>query len=65
MVKDGPDGEGNYFERPGKLSDYLPSPYPNENAARAANNGITNLYSGYGINQNKCMVQNQYIVIAL
>lgn len=39
MVKDGPDEEGNYFERPGKLSDYLPSPYPNENAARAANNG--------------------------
>ncbi|GBP58491.1 Cytochrome c1, heme protein, mitochondrial [Eumeta japonica] len=39
MVKDGPDEEGNYFERPGKLSDYFPSPYPNENAARAANNG--------------------------
>uniref|UniRef100_A0A2A4JMJ7 Cytochrome c1, heme protein, mitochondrial n=1 Tax=Heliothis virescens TaxID=7102 RepID=A0A2A4JMJ7_HELVI len=39
MIKDGPDEEGNYFERPGKLSDYLPSPYPNENAARAANNG--------------------------
>ena len=27
------------FERPGKLTDYIPSPYPNENAARAANNG--------------------------
>lgn len=40
MIKDGPDEEGNYFERPGKLSDYFPSPYPNENAARAANNGI-------------------------
>ncbi|CAH0693975.1 unnamed protein product [Spodoptera exigua] len=39
MIKDGPDEEGNYYERPGKLSDYLPSPYPNENAARAANNG--------------------------
>lgn len=39
MVRDGPDEEGNYFERPGKLSDYFPSPYPNENAARAANNG--------------------------
>ncbi|XP_047993217.1 cytochrome c1-2, heme protein, mitochondrial [Leguminivora glycinivorella] len=39
MVKDGPDEEGNFFERPGKLSDYFPSPYPNENAARAANNG--------------------------
>ncbi|XP_049874309.1 cytochrome c1, heme protein, mitochondrial [Pectinophora gossypiella] len=39
MVKDGPDEEGNYFERPGKLTDYFPAPYPNENAARAANNG--------------------------
>uniref|UniRef100_A0A0K8TPH4 Cytochrome c1, heme protein, mitochondrial n=1 Tax=Tabanus bromius TaxID=304241 RepID=A0A0K8TPH4_TABBR len=39
MVKDGPDEQGNYFMRPGKLSDYFPSPYPNEEAARAANNG--------------------------
>lgn len=39
MVKDGPDDAGNYFMRPGKLSDYFPSPYPNEEAARAANNG--------------------------
>merc|ERR1719421_1669181 len=29
-VKDGPNDEGEMFERPGKLSDYLPSPYPNE-----------------------------------
>lgn len=27
------------FERPGKLSDRLPKPYPNEEAARAANGG--------------------------
>ena len=27
------------FQRPGKLSDYFPSPYPNDEAARAANNG--------------------------
>lgn len=27
------------FQRPGKLSDYFPNPYPNEEAARAANNG--------------------------
>lgn len=39
MIKDGPDESGEMFERPGKLSDYFPSPYPNENAARAANNG--------------------------
>jgi len=39
QVKDGPDDTGNYYTRPGKLSDYFPSPYPNEEAARAANNG--------------------------
>ncbi|XP_045464033.1 cytochrome c1, heme protein, mitochondrial [Harmonia axyridis] len=39
MVTDGPDENGNMFQRPGKLSDYFPSPYPNEEAARAANNG--------------------------
>lgn len=39
QVVDGPDEEGNMFERPGKLSDYFPNPYANEEAARAANNG--------------------------
>lgn len=39
MVRDGPDENGNMFERPGKLSDYFVDPYPNEEAARAANNG--------------------------
>jgi len=39
QVVDGPDEDGNMFERPGKLSDYFPKPYPNEEAARAANNG--------------------------
>lgn len=39
QVVDGPDEEGNMFERPGKLSDPFPQPYPNEEAARAANNG--------------------------
>lgn len=39
QVQDGPDEEGNMFMRPGKLSDYFPSPYPNEEAARFANNG--------------------------
>ncbi|KAG5892893.1 hypothetical protein JTB14_006211 [Gonioctena quinquepunctata] len=39
MIEDGPDDQGNMFKRPGKLSDYFPSPYPNEEAARAANNG--------------------------
>ncbi|KAH8312081.1 hypothetical protein KR044_009276, partial [Drosophila immigrans] len=38
-VHDGPDDQGNYYERPGKLSDHFPAPYANEEAARAANNG--------------------------
>ncbi|VDP36207.1 unnamed protein product [Schistosoma curassoni] len=39
MYPDGPDDNGNMFERPGRLTDVLPSPYPNKEAARAANNG--------------------------
>lgn len=39
QVQDGPDEAGNMYMRPGKLSDYFPSPYANEEAARAANNG--------------------------
>jgi ubiquinol-cytochrome c reductase cytochrome c1 subunit len=39
QVEDGPDDTGAMFMRPGKLSDYFPKPYPNDNAARAANNG--------------------------
>lgn len=38
-IEDGPDEEGDMFMRPGKLSDYMPLPYKNENAARAANGG--------------------------
>ena len=38
-VMDGPNNEGDMFERAGKLSDYMPSPFDNENAARASNNG--------------------------
>eukprot|EP01147_Barroeca_monosierra_P001426 gene1426-4587_t len=39
QVLDGPDDNGNMFKRPGKLADYFPSPFPNEEAARASNNG--------------------------
>lgn len=39
QFEDGPNDEGLMFQRPGKLSDYFPSPYPNEEASRAANNG--------------------------
>jgi len=38
-IQDGPDEQGEMFERPGKLSDYIPRPYPNKQAARFANNG--------------------------
>jgi ubiquinol-cytochrome c reductase cytochrome c1 subunit len=38
-VVDGPDDEGEMFERPGKLTDALPSPYRNIEQGRAANGG--------------------------
>lgn len=34
-----PNEQGEIEKRPGKLSDYLPAPYKNEEAARFANNG--------------------------
>lgn len=38
-VIDGPNDEGEMFERPGKLFDKLPKPYINDEAGRAANGG--------------------------
>jgi ubiquinol-cytochrome c reductase cytochrome c1 subunit len=38
-VQDGPNDQGEMYDRPGKLADHIPPPYPNEQAARAANNG--------------------------
>jgi ubiquinol-cytochrome c reductase cytochrome c1 subunit len=38
-VIDGPNDEGEMFERPAKLSDKWVPPYPNEEAARFANGG--------------------------
>ncbi len=38
-ITDGPDENGEMFTRPGRLSDAFPAPYPNEQAAKAANNG--------------------------
>ncbi len=38
-VQDGPNADGEMFERPGIPSDYFPSPFPNAAAAAAANNG--------------------------
>lgn len=34
-----PNDQGEIEKRPGKLSDYMPPPYKNDEAARAANNG--------------------------
>jgi ubiquinol-cytochrome c reductase cytochrome b/c1 subunit len=38
-IKDGPNDQGEMFERPGRPADYFPAPFPNEQAARAANGG--------------------------
>jgi ubiquinol-cytochrome c reductase cytochrome c1 subunit len=38
-VQDGPNVDGEMFDRPGLPSDHFPSPFPNEQAARAANGG--------------------------
>jgi ubiquinol-cytochrome c reductase cytochrome b/c1 subunit len=38
-IKDGPNDQGEMFDRPGRLADYFPPPFPNEQAARASNGG--------------------------
>lgn len=38
-ITDGPNDEGAMFERPGRLSDRFKRPFPNDQAARAGNNG--------------------------
>jgi len=38
-VTDGPDDKGEMFQRPGRLSDHLKSPYPNDEYARYVNGG--------------------------
>lgn len=38
-VTDGPDEEGEMFERPAVPSDHFPAPFANDNAARASNGG--------------------------
>ena len=39
QINDGPNDNGEMFQRPGKPSDSFPAPYPNENAARAVQHG--------------------------
>lgn len=38
-VTDGPNDEGEMFDRPARPSDHFKSPYPNDNAAKSVNNG--------------------------
>ena len=38
-IQDGPNDDGEMFMRPGIPADRMPAPYPNDNAARAGNNG--------------------------
>jgi ubiquinol-cytochrome c reductase cytochrome b/c1 subunit len=38
-VQDGPNDTGDMFERPARAADPFPKPFPNDNAARAANGG--------------------------
>jgi ubiquinol-cytochrome c reductase cytochrome b/c1 subunit len=39
-VKDGPNEQGDMFERPGRPADYFPPPFPNDQTARFANSGL-------------------------
>jgi len=39
QVTDGPNDNGEMFQRPGRASDPIPGPFANDQAARAANNG--------------------------
>ena len=38
-IHDGPNDDGDMFDRPGKPSDYFPPPFPNTEAAASANGG--------------------------
>jgi ubiquinol-cytochrome c reductase cytochrome c1 subunit len=39
QVQDGPNDQGEMYQRPAKPSDPIPGPFPNDQAARAAENG--------------------------
>jgi ubiquinol-cytochrome c reductase cytochrome c1 subunit len=39
QVTDGPNDQGEMFQRPARPSDRIPPPFPNDQAARVANNG--------------------------
>ncbi len=39
QITDGPNDQGEMYQRPGKPTDIFPAPFPNEQAARVANGG--------------------------
>jgi cytochrome c1 len=39
-IPDGPNDQGDMFERPGRLADRFPKPFPNDALARLTNNGV-------------------------
>ncbi len=39
QITDGPNDQGEMYQRPGRPADIFPAPFPNEQAARAANGG--------------------------
>jgi cytochrome c1 len=39
QVTDGPNDQGQMYQRPGRIGDHFPSPFPNDQAARAALGG--------------------------
>jgi len=39
VTNEQPNDQGEMFQRPGRPSDRIPAPFPNDQAARAANNG--------------------------
>ena len=39
QLTDGPNDQGEMFQRPGRPSDPIPPPFPNDQTARSANNG--------------------------
>jgi len=39
-IQDGPNDQGEMFERPGRLADHFPKPFANDGLARLVNNGV-------------------------
>jgi cytochrome c1 len=39
-ISDGPNDQGEMFERPGRLADHFPPPFANDQLARLSNNGV-------------------------